>query len=183
MDQGRTVAVIGVFPNAAAAKLAIDDLYYAGFRQDQVGVVSRDETLKEAETSTTAVEKSATTGAVAGTVTGAALGAAAGLMAAVLIPGFGTIITGGVLTGILGAAALGAAGGNLIGPFIAMGLSEEKAEEYDREFRAGRTVLMVSPEGRDQEAVDILNGRGALRVSVLEGVTIRPRPEGAAATA
>ncbi|MCL4194385.1 MAG: hypothetical protein KJZ87_21800 [Thermoguttaceae bacterium] len=39
-----------------------------------------------------------------------------------------------------------------------MGIPEEEATDYQHEFKAGHTVVMVRPEGRSAEAWDILAG-------------------------
>lgn len=165
--------LFGVFPTGAKAKLVVNDLYYADFRDDQIGIVTRDGTVKDAETPVTAAEKSATAGAAAGAVAGGTLGAAAGLLAANLVPGFGAVLTGGVITSVVWSTLLGAAGGNMIGAFIGMGLSEQEAAEFERDFRAGYTIVLVKPEGRDREVIDVFKKHDAIRIS-----TYAPPPKG-----
>jgi len=45
--------------------------------------------------------------------------------------------------------------------FSAMGLSEDEANYYAREFEAGHSVVAVHPRGRYKEAVEILRNNGA----------------------
>jgi hypothetical protein len=41
-----------------------------------------------------------------------------------------------------------------------LGLTQEEASFYNREFEAGRTVVLVAPDGRKSEAYDILRRDG-----------------------
>jgi len=158
--------IVGVFPSGAAAQLAIDDLYYADFTEQEVGMLTRDGDVAKAATSTTTQEASATTGAVAGAAVGGAVGTVAGLLLVNLIPGFGQVVTGGALMAVLIAALTGAAGGNVIGPFVAMGLTEDQAKEADRHFAAGRSMVFVRAPGREEKALEILRKRGAEELKV-----------------
>ncbi len=161
MSEKRTGAVVGVFPTGAAAQLAVDDLYYARFTEQEVGMVTRDGSVAPAGTSTTTQERSANTGAAAGIAAGGVAGAVAATIAVNVIPGLGQIITGGALAAIAIGALLGAAGGSLVGPFVAMGLTEDEAKEADRHFAAGRSIVVVRAPGREAEAMDIMARRGA----------------------
>src|SRR5437764_2463932 len=42
-----------------------------------------------------------------------------------------------------------------------LGVPEEKARYYESEFEAGHIVVSVRPDGRDDEAKNILHGNGA----------------------
>jgi len=98
---------------------------------------------------------------VAGALAGGTVGAVTGALVSLLIPGLGPVITGGLLTVLLASTAAGAAGGSLIGPFIALGLSEDEARYYENQFSAGRTILVIRPRGRDEEARRVLRRHGA----------------------
>jgi hypothetical protein len=154
-------AVVGVFPTGPAAQLAIDDLYYAKFSEQEVGMVTRDGSLVKADTSTTTQEKSANTGSATGIAAGGAVGVVVGTIIVNLVPGLGQIITGGALAAIAIAGLIGAAGGSLAGAFVGMGLTEDEAKEADREFNAGRSIVVVRAPGREAEAIDIMAKRGA----------------------
>lgn len=91
------------------------------------------------------------TGALTGGVVGGVLGAAVAL----LIPVLGPAFAGGILLTVF-SAALGAVTGGFLGAFIAMGVPEEQAHRYEQEFRAGRTIITVKTEDRQQDALDIL---------------------------
>jgi len=89
-------------------------------------------------------------------VSGAVLGGFLGAAGALLIPGIGPVVAGGILITALGGAAIGATTGGVIGAFVNMGLPEHNAHHYAREFEAGRTIVTVKTDGRQQEAFDIL---------------------------
>ena len=89
-------------------------------------------------------------------VSGAVLGGFLGAAGALLIPGIGPVVAGGILITALGGAAIGATTGGVIGAFVNMGLPEHDAHHYTREFEAGRTIVTVKTDGRQQEAFDIL---------------------------
>ena len=157
----RTAA--GVFRDRDDAKRAIDELKDAGFRDSQIGYAARDDRNGALDRDTNA-EKSGDTasGAVAGAVTGGVLGAVAGAAAALLIPGVGPVVAGGILASALGGAAIGAAGGGIIGALMNSGVEEHEARYYDEEFRRGGTVVTVqSGADRYDEAMAILRRNGA----------------------
>jgi hypothetical protein len=104
-----------------------------------------------------AAEAPARTGIVAGGVIGGVLGAAAAL----LLPGIGPIVAGGVLASIFGGGAIGGVAGGFLGAFTGMGVPTEQAHFYEREIKAGRTILTVHTRDRQQEVTDILRQNGA----------------------
>ncbi len=60
----------------------------------------------------------------------------------------------------IGLAMPGKSSSNLLNDLVNLGVSRERATYYDQEFREGRIVVSVRPDGRDQEARDILYGNG-----------------------
>ena len=62
---------------------------------------------------------------------------------------------------VIAGAAAGAAGGVYLGPFIAMGLSEQESREYAQALREGRTIVAVRAGDRAAEATSILRRQGA----------------------
>ncbi|GAC1656723.1 MAG: hypothetical protein NVS4B7_00990 [Ktedonobacteraceae bacterium] len=177
MGMMQSSVVVGVFQDMAQARQAIDDLRRAGFTEDVVGFLSRADTTEAGDDRGANVA----TGAVEGGVIGIALGAAAAL----LIPGFGPAIAGGILAATLGGAALGAAAGGIIGSLTGMGVAEEEAHFYQQELGAGRTIVTVKTiDARGQEEAEtILRRNGAYDASTKSGiVNARPglRPYGQA---
>jgi len=142
--------VVGVFHARSAAERALDDLRAAGFPDDQIGILTHDRRDRTGETATgSLVGEGAATGAVIGGIIGAA--------AALLIPGIGPVVAGGILAGVLGGAAVG----GVLGALVGLGIPEEEARYYEGEFRQGRTLVTVKSEGRYAEARDILRRDGA----------------------
>jgi hypothetical protein len=142
---------IGVFEKAGQAQQAVDALRDAGFADDQIGFVVRHEA-----TESEGAGEGAATGAVTGGVVGGLLGAAAAL----LLPGIGPVLAGGVLAATLGGAALGATTGGLIGALAGMGVPEEEARYYWQEFETGRTIVTVEAGERYADAMTILRRYG-----------------------
>lgn len=153
--------VVGVFDEYAQAKVAVDRLWHAGFAHEEVGIAGPGEPVREAQTAEGKVEDTAARGAVTGAIAGGGVGAVAGALATGLIPGIGPVVAGGLLLGIITGAAAGAAGGTFLGPFIALGFTEEEARYYEKEFHAGRTIVTVRADARVADAVTILRGCGA----------------------
>jgi len=151
--------VVGVFADRAAAVRAVDELRRAGFRQDQIGVVTRD--VRDTATPHVEADVGPETGAAVGAVTGGVLGSVLGVGVALAIPGVGAALAAGVLAGLLGGASLGIAGGGLVGALIGMGLSEEEAQHYEREVQSGRTLVTVRADGQHADAAAILARCGA----------------------
>jgi uncharacterized protein (TIGR02271 family) len=145
------------------AERAVEQLKNAGFRDDQIGFVARDQGAGQGTTATGETAETGTTGerAAAGAVGGGILGGIIGAAAALLIPGIGPVVAGGILATTLAGAAVGAAAGGLLGALTKMGVPEEEARYYESEFQAGRTIVTVQPDGRQQEALDILRRNGA----------------------
>src|SRR5437763_10212247 len=110
MATNRTGTVVGVFSDQMQARQAVNDLQRAGFRDDQIGFAVRDQTGTARDTApVTKAGEGAATGVVAGGILGGILGAAGAL----LIPGIGPVIAGGILAATLTGAAVGAAAGGI----------------------------------------------------------------------
>jgi hypothetical protein len=154
--------VVGVFRDRGDAEQGVEALRRAGFGPEQIGVLVRDEARREGVTVKADVraEEGAATGAVTGGILGGLLGAAV----AGAIPGVGPVLATGILAGVIGGGALGIATGGLIGALIGMGVPEEEAHYYEREFQAGRILVTVRSDGRRDEAVAILRRHGAYDV-------------------
>jgi hypothetical protein len=160
-----SLPIIAVFPNRSRADAAIDELWHAGFHEDEIGVASPGEELHQATTATGQIEDRAAQGAQTGAVAGGIAGALAGTVAAATIPGFGPILAGGMLLSMVGGAAAGAALGTFAGPFVALGLSSDEARHFETEFRAGRTIVTVQAKDKQEEAFTILHSHGPVSVA------------------
>jgi hypothetical protein len=151
MSAAARTTAIGVFENAGPAQEAVDALRDAGFGDDQIGFIVRHEATES---------EGAGEGAAAGAVTGGVVGGLLGAAAALLLPGIGPVLAGGVLASTLGGAALGATTGGLIGALAGMGVPEEEARYYWQEFETGRTIVTVEAGDRYDEAMTILRRYG-----------------------
>jgi uncharacterized protein (TIGR02271 family) len=151
--------LVAVFSDRAKAQQAINDLKQAGFRDDQIGVTSRE--ADGAQTAATTGDNYAAEAGAAGLATGAGVGALWGLgIVSGVLPAIGPAIAGGTLAAILSSAAAGAAAAGLAGSLIGMGIPKDEAEYYESEFKAGRTLVTVKTEGRGAEAITILRRHG-----------------------
>jgi hypothetical protein len=169
--------LVGVFESRADAEQALADLNALGFADEDLGIAVR--STDEAATGGTATGEGASA-AAGGMETESAEGAGVGLVAggilgavaALLIPGVGPAIAGGLLSAtVLASAAVGAGLGALAGALIGLGIPEEEARYYQSEFEQGRAVVTVRADGpgRQQQARDVLDRYGAYDVHRARG--------------
>lgn len=144
VDKQQLSALIATFGDRREAEYYLQELKRAGFKEDEIGILAphQHETVVEDD-------------AVAGAITGGMVGALAGAVATGLIPGIGPVLATGLLTGVIGGAAAGATAGGILGTLVGLGLTEEKAKQYEEEFLAGRTLVAVQAQGRGGEALAI----------------------------
>ncbi len=93
-------------------------------------------------------------------ITGSVIGGTLSAVAAMLIPGIGPILAGGLLAATFGGAAIG----GIAGGFLGMGIPEHRARYYEQQFQAGRIILTVKAGNRQQQALEILRQHGAHEV-------------------
>jgi len=162
--------VVGVFHEHSSAEDAISQLRNAGFTDDQIGFLAPDSTRNYDRTTgdRTVVDRTVVTdadpaspGVGGGLVTGAITGGIVAAATALLIPGIGPVLAGGILATALGGAAIGAATGGIVGGLMDMGVSEEEANYYQGEFASGRTLVTVRAGDRYTEAATIMRRCGA----------------------
>ena len=174
----RTTA-IAIFDDRTQAQRAIEQLKRAGFTEKEIGVTARDTGEADGDVVDRGKGTHAKEGAIAGVAAGAGVGALWGLgILAGVLPGIGTAIAGGTLAAILSSAAAGAAAAGLAGTLIGLGIPEEEAKYYDREFQAGRVLVTVGACRRVQEAKAILIENGGYEMG-----STSERPRSAAALA
>ncbi len=164
MTSSKPPPVVGVFEDRRSAEKAVEELHRAGFHNDQIGVVVRDG--EAADQPVVEADVHAEEGAAVGAVTGGVLGTLLGVGIALSLPGVGSLLAAGILAGVLGGATVGITSGGLIGALIGMGVSEEEAQHYEREFHSGRTLVTVHADGRHAEAAAILAHCGAFERAV-----------------
>lgn len=146
---------VGVFQEPAQAHRAIEELHQAGYSDEEIGYLVR------------ATESDETTGAsiAIGAVEGGFVGGLLGAAVALLIPGFGPAIAGGILAASFSGAAIGAAAGGILRVLINIGIPEEEARYYQNELEAGRTVITVKAQSGYADALQILRRNGAYDVT------------------
>jgi hypothetical protein len=154
--------VVGIFEHREDADRAVQDLRRAGVRDDDIGFAVRGG--KPAADEKDIHGTVAGDGAATGMLTGGVLGGLVGAAASGLIPGFGPVIAAGILSTILGGAAVGAAAGGMLGALMGLGIPEDEARYYQREFEAGRVIITVRASARYDEADRILRSHGAYDV-------------------
>jgi uncharacterized protein (TIGR02271 family) len=170
----KTKTVVGVFERQDDAQAAVRELRDAGFREDQIGVITRD-SQKKGKAKASKRGAHAAEGAGIGLAAGAGIGAlyGLGLVSGVALPVIGPAIAAGTLATILGSAAAGAAIAGVAGALIGLGIPEEDARYYESEVHAGRTVVTVKANGRADEAWAILSRHGAYNRASCEAQTAR----------
>ena len=149
---------VGVFDERNDAELAARDLREKGFKDDQIGYAWRDEKGKTHQEGNKSAEMAAS-----GAGTGVVLGGIIGAGAALLIPGIGPVISGGLLASALAGAATGAVAGGVAGgisgALMGLGIPEDEAKYYNDQFSEGRTLMTVKADDRYSDASDIIRKR------------------------
>jgi hypothetical protein len=159
-----TNTVVGVFEDVSDAILAVRALRDAGFPDDAIGIISRDQQSCRAkfglsdDPTHSKWEQGTAVGAAAGGATGLGLGIA---VAAGLMPPLGPILAGGTLVALLASAGAGAAVGTVVGGLVGLGIPEEDADYYQTEVKSGRTLVVVKSGDRGREASDIMQRYGS----------------------
>jgi hypothetical protein len=149
---------VGVFDDRSDADMAARDLRERGFKDDQIGYAWRDDQGKTHQEGNKA-GKMAASGAGTGVVLGGIIGAGAAL----LIPGIGPVVSGGLLATALAGGATGAVtgavAGGVSGALVGLGIPEDEAKYYDDQVRQGRTLMTVRADDRYDDASSIVRGR------------------------
>lgn len=136
---------VGVFETRAAAERAVADLRAAGYRDDQIGLVAKDERGKTVRTDGAGEANNAGEGAVIGAAAGAGAMALGSLAVSFgVIPVIGPILAVGPIAAALISGAAGAAAGGVAGALIGWGIPEEDARYYEEEVKAGRYLVTVT---------------------------------------
>jgi outer membrane lipoprotein SlyB len=158
VERQYTGVVVGVFENRLDAERAVEELHRAGYDESHIGFAAPDDEASPEGVTETDVDSKTGEKAGAGVLGGGVLGGILGAAVTGLIPGIGPVIAVGALTAVLGGAAAGGVAGALAG----MGVADEEAEIYEAEFKAGRTIVTVQPDGdaHPQER-EILERHGA----------------------
>jgi hypothetical protein len=159
--------VVGLFPDRVSAEHALVDLRASGFDTQRMGIVMRDP--GEARETAAGHGVTSAAGAVTGGVIGGTLGAILAATGTLVIPGIGPFISGGILA----TALAGGAAGWLVGGLIGLGLPREEAQYYQGQVEQGVVLITVDPEGRDEEARQIMLKNGAENLDARPGASAR----------
>jgi hypothetical protein len=100
------------------------------------------------------------------TETGAVVGGFLGSVAALLIPGIGPFVAGGIIVAALSGGAIGSIAGNFLGAFSRLGIPEDEARGYEQDIKENRTLVTVRTNERQDEAEAILKENGAQSVGI-----------------
>jgi hypothetical protein len=149
-------AIVGVFEDRIAAEEAVDALHAAGFAHDKIGYAIRGAEDVAGGMITDAVGTKDGKGAMAGALTGGVVGGVLAAGISLLIPGVGPVLAGGILASFFGGAIAGTAVGGILGAMRGLGISEEEARYYEKQFHEGRAIVAVKPGARLGDAADIL---------------------------
>lgn len=133
-----TTTVIGIYPDAAAARRAVQRLEAEGFPTAGISMVMRQtphhEELVRHETEDTH------RGILAGILAG---GAFASLLVGVVSLAGAPLLAAGPLLAALTAGGAGAAAGGLVGALVGHDLSAHTAQEYETEIQNGKVLIAV----------------------------------------
>jgi len=156
--------IFALFSDIDVADQAINEMHQnIGVDKDEISYVYRNQDDdKVSGTADDVASETVAEGAADGAKVGGAIGAGIGLLAAVGVAGpLGAIFAAGPIatalgfTGALGAVAVGgvagAATGGLVGVLMSLGLSDEKARDFEQRVQAGDVLVSVHTE--DEEPV------------------------------
>jgi hypothetical protein len=158
--------VIGVFEDPAKAQLAIQELKQAGFSNDQVGFVMRNHSGAEVGASTGDAEN--TTEGTADSIIRSIVSGVIGAVDVLLLPVIGPSPAENALETAIPAAeqTIDRIEGATDSHQEAKEGIINRAEYYKHEFEAGRTIVTIKADGREQQASDLLQHNGAHDVEV-----------------
>jgi hypothetical protein len=157
-------AVVGIFEDRLAAEYAVDALEQAGFTHDHIGYVIRGSDVVAGGMLHDADGAKDIRGAAAGIITGGIVGGVLATAAAVLIPAVGVTIAGGLLASFFGGTLAGMAVGGILGALKGLGVSEDEARFYEKQFHEGKAIVTVKAGRRATEAAEILTRHGGTHI-------------------
>ncbi len=156
--------LVGIFQSRYEAELALDELRQAGFDHKDIGFAIRGEDAVAGGAITDALLTKDGQGAIKGMAVGGLAGGLLGAAAVLALPGIGPVLSMGLLASALGFGAAGVATGGIIGAMAGLGISEDEARLYEKEFHAGRAIVAVHAHARVLEARRILGKHGAQNI-------------------
>ena len=144
----RSPVLVAVFDDRLAAENAVRDLEAAEFHDDSIGFAIRGSEVVHGGMITDATGTKDAKGAVTGALTGGVVGGVLAAAAALMIPGVGPIVAGGVLASFFGGAVAGTAVGGILGAHASDMIAEcvvamefgASSEDVARSFHAHPTM-------------------------------------------
>ncbi|MGH7213737.1 MAG: general stress protein [Tepidisphaeraceae bacterium] len=174
--------LVAAFEDRVEAEAAVDELERAGFKATDIGYAIRGSDAVRGGMITDAQGTKDGKGLAAGALTGGMVGGVLGALAALVIPGVGPVIAGGVLASFFGGAIAGTAVGGIYGAMRGLEVSEEEAKFYEQELHSGKAIVAVRADGaRCSQAGEILRRHGGYdlqgrRVSPMETKGVFSQP-------
>jgi hypothetical protein len=162
--------VIGLFRDNGEVDAVVHELEGLGVSREQISIVARraDEHAGGADDPPRGTAKGAAIGGVAGAVLG---------LAALGIPGVGSVLAAGPMAAALAAAGVGAATGGMLGALFEMGVSDREAGQYAEAVRRGGTLVAVEAgEEIADRVLSILDRHGAVDVDEHNGTRTTEDP-------
>jgi hypothetical protein len=173
-------AVMCIVETPDQAEQLVGKLQQNGFANSDISVLFPD----NRGTRDFAIEHN--TKAPEGAVTGAAVGGLLGGTLAVLvsigalaIPGLGPIIAAGPIVAALSGIGAGATVGGLTGALVGMGIPEVEAKRFEGHLRAGRILIAVHTDDRDEQQL----AESLFKVAQVADVFTTSEPSAAPSTA
>ena len=77
-----------------------------------------------------------------------------------LLSPIGPVLAGGALVGLLASMGVGATVGSAIGGLVGLGISQDDADYFEQQLKAGKTLVTVSTADDVDEAIDIIQRTG-----------------------
>jgi len=154
--------LVAIFPDSACAQLALADLSRALFKGDQLGVVTRGEARRKGLVNRLEVKPDVAAHQDVGSKEKSLWDYA---VAAGLCESGGWLLAGGLLARTLGNTSRGAKLHALAETLEQFGIEKGDAQFHERQVRKGRSLVLVSAPGRQDEALSILRRCGALSPS------------------
>jgi hypothetical protein len=166
-------AVMCIVETPDQAEHLVGKLQQNGFANNDISVLFPDQrgTKDFAIEHHTKAPEGAAAGAAAGGLLGGTLGVLVGI-GALAIPGLGPIIAAGPIVAALTGVGAGATVGGLGGALVGMGIPEVEAKRYEGHLRAGRILIAVHTDNRDQQQL----AEGLFKVSRVADVFTANEP-------
>jgi len=167
--------IFALFSDIDVADQAINEIHQsAGVDKEEISYVYRNQDGEKVSGDADDVANETTAeGAMDGAKVGGLIGAGIGLAAVIGVAGpLAVVATGPIaaalgLTGAVAAGGVtGAAAGGLVGALMNLGLSDEKAREFEQRVEAGDALVSIHTDD-EEPVIKILNEHNAQEVEII----------------